>query len=272
MVLFTIFTNFLFIFLFGCAGCSSLRLGFLLVKREGATLRCSAQASLVAELGLWGTGSIVVARGVSCSMACGIFPDQELKLCLLHWQEDALPLSCQGKPRTLFSWIHFTIAIRNRSLISLSPCLRLRGLLSDLLREPYLLNRLSFLSHIFGLLFSTFITTSSFLWANKHRTGLNWWRGGEGMLTERNESVSDKGLFWVQWRRTHVPNAGGLGLIPGWGTRSHIPQLNVRMSLVKLLATTKTQRSQINIFLKVYQVRKGCSYDIIFGTRLASLP
>ena len=29
----------------------------------------------------------------------------------------------------------------------------------------------------------------------------------------------------VQWLRLHTPNAGGLGLIPGQGTRSHMPQL-----------------------------------------------
>ena len=27
----------------------------------------------------------------------------------------------------------------------------------------------------------------------------------------------------VQWVRLHAPNAGGLGLIPGWGTRSRMP-------------------------------------------------
>ena len=26
----------------------------------------------------------------------------------------------------------------------------------------------------------------------------------------------------VQWLRLHAPNAGGLGLIPGQGTRSHM--------------------------------------------------
>ena len=85
-----------------------------------------------------------------------------------------------GKPRTLFSWTHFIIAIRNQSLISLSPCLRLTGLLSGLLGAPYLLNRLSFFDYICGLVFSAFIITLSFLWANKHRTGLNWSSGGEG--------------------------------------------------------------------------------------------
>ena len=29
----------------------------------------------------------------------------------------------------------------------------------------------------------------------------------------------------VQWLRLHTPNAGGPGLIPGWGTSSHMPQL-----------------------------------------------
>ena len=29
----------------------------------------------------------------------------------------------------------------------------------------------------------------------------------------------------VQWLRLHIPNAGGLGSIPGQGTRSHEPQL-----------------------------------------------
>ena len=33
----------------------------------------------------------------------------------------------------------------------------------------------------------------------------------------------------VQWLRLQAPNAGGLGLIPGQGTRSHTPQLRVRM-------------------------------------------
>ena len=30
----------------------------------------------------------------------------------------------------------------------------------------------------------------------------------------------------VQWLRLHTPNAGGLGSIPGQGTRSHMPQLS----------------------------------------------
>ena len=33
----------------------------------------------------------------------------------------------------------------------------------------------------------------------------------------------------VQWLRLHTPNAGGTGLIPGQGTRSHMLQLRVHM-------------------------------------------
>ena len=36
--------------------------------------------------------------GFSCSVACKIFPDQGLNLCLLHWQADSYPLSHQGSP------------------------------------------------------------------------------------------------------------------------------------------------------------------------------
>ena len=47
-------------------------------------------------------GSVVVAHRLgrlSCSMANGIFPDQELNPCLLYWQVDSLPLSHQGSPK-----------------------------------------------------------------------------------------------------------------------------------------------------------------------------
>ena len=40
----------------------------------------------------------IVAYGLSCSEECGIFPDQRLNLCLLHWQADSLPLRHLGNP------------------------------------------------------------------------------------------------------------------------------------------------------------------------------
>ena len=46
----------------------------------------------------------------------------------------------------------------------------------------------------------------------------------------------------VPWLRLHAPNAGGLGLIPGQGTRSHMPQVRVCMSQLKSLnAATKVE-------------------------------
>ena len=37
--------------------------------------------------------------GLSCSMACGIIPDQGLNLCPLRWKVDSHPLDHQGSPR-----------------------------------------------------------------------------------------------------------------------------------------------------------------------------
>ena len=37
-----------------------------------------------------------MVHGLSCSVAGGIFPDQGLNLCLLHWQSDSLLLSHLG--------------------------------------------------------------------------------------------------------------------------------------------------------------------------------
>ena len=44
-------------------------------------------------------GSAIVAHGLSCSVACGIFPDQGSNPCPLHWQADSQPLRPQGSPR-----------------------------------------------------------------------------------------------------------------------------------------------------------------------------
>ena len=41
-------------------------------------------------------GSVVVAHGLSCPAACGIFPVQGSNPCLLHWQADSQPLRHQG--------------------------------------------------------------------------------------------------------------------------------------------------------------------------------
>ena len=61
------------------------------------------QVSVVAAPGVQSTGSVVVVLELSCSAACGIFPDQESNPCLLHWQADSSPLSHQGSPGFCFS-------------------------------------------------------------------------------------------------------------------------------------------------------------------------
>ena len=55
-----------------------------------------AWASVVAVPRLESTGSIVTACRPSCSMVCGIFPDQGSNSGLWYWQADSLPLSHQG--------------------------------------------------------------------------------------------------------------------------------------------------------------------------------
>ena len=69
-----------------CAGLSLLRP--LLLRSTGS--RCA--------------GSVVVAHGPSCSVACGIFPDQGSNACPLHWQADSQPLRQQGSPALSFSF------------------------------------------------------------------------------------------------------------------------------------------------------------------------
>ena len=104
-----IFLNFYFIYLFLaapslCCFCT----GFLWLHEAAATPRCGgfccraqalgAQAPVVAAHGLQSVGS-VAAHGLSCSAPCGIFLDQGLNLCPLHWRADSYPLRHQGNLR-----------------------------------------------------------------------------------------------------------------------------------------------------------------------------
>ena len=43
-------------------------------------------------------GSVVVVHRPSCSVSCGIFPDQGSNPCPLHWQADSQPPCHQGSP------------------------------------------------------------------------------------------------------------------------------------------------------------------------------
>ena len=75
----------------GCSGFGTRALG-----REGSP-SCGTRAQQLSA-GPWSTSSVVTARGLRCSMACGIFLDQESNLHVLHWQVDSLPLNNQGRP------------------------------------------------------------------------------------------------------------------------------------------------------------------------------
>ena len=48
-----------------------------------------AVASLVEHGFQSAWASVVAADGLSCPVTCGIFPDQGLNLCPLHWQADS---------------------------------------------------------------------------------------------------------------------------------------------------------------------------------------
>ena len=98
---------FIYLFIYGCVGSSFLCEGFLQLQQVGATPSRCAGLSLLRPLLLQSTGSrrsgsVVVAHGPSCSVACGIFPDQGSNPCPLHWQADSQPLRHQGSPRYLF--------------------------------------------------------------------------------------------------------------------------------------------------------------------------
>ena len=58
--------------------------------------------SVVVARRLQSAGSVVLVNGLSCCKACGIFPDQGLNPCPLHWQADSSPLHHQGSPFDYF--------------------------------------------------------------------------------------------------------------------------------------------------------------------------
>ena len=68
-------------------------------QRAGLSL---SQPLLLRSTGSRHAGSVVVAHGLSCSTACGIFPDHGSNPCPLHWQADSQPLRHQGSPSFCF--------------------------------------------------------------------------------------------------------------------------------------------------------------------------
>ena len=56
---------------------------------EWGQLFIAVRGLLIVVCGLQSAGSVVVVYGLSCSAACGIFPDQSSSPCSLHWQADS---------------------------------------------------------------------------------------------------------------------------------------------------------------------------------------
>ena len=97
----------LFIYLRLCWVFVSVR-GLPLVAASGghSSSRCAglslSRPLLLRSTGSRRAGSVIVAHGPSCSVACGIFPDQGSNPSALHWQADSQPLHHQGSPPSIF--------------------------------------------------------------------------------------------------------------------------------------------------------------------------
>ena len=81
----------------------------LVAASGGVTPFCGSWASHCGGLPCYGVqapgsrasvavGSLVVSQGLNCSATCGIFPDQGLNPCPLHWQEDFCSLHHRKVP------------------------------------------------------------------------------------------------------------------------------------------------------------------------------
>ena len=96
------FFFFFYIYFWLCWVFVSVR-GLSLVVASGghSSSRCTdlslSRPLLLRSTGSRHAGSVVMAHGPSCSAACGIFPDQGLNPCPLHWQADSQTLRHQGR-------------------------------------------------------------------------------------------------------------------------------------------------------------------------------
>ena len=95
--------NYLFIYVWLCWVFVTLHGLFSSRCKQGLPSSCGARASHCGGFSLQSTGSrhpdsAVVVHRLSCSKACGIFPDQGSNPSPLHWQADSQPLDHQGSP------------------------------------------------------------------------------------------------------------------------------------------------------------------------------
>ena len=123
---------YLFIYLWLCWVFVSVR-GLSLVAASGghSSARCAglslSRPLLLRSTGSRRAGSVIVAHGPSCSVACGIFPHQGSNPCPLHWQTDSQPLRHQGSPPAWFFtpcwWFFFLPGCLKHSLSFKFKCL-----------------------------------------------------------------------------------------------------------------------------------------------------
>ena len=112
------FLIYLFIYFWLCWVFVSVR-GLSLVAASGdhSSSRCAglslSRPLLLRSTGSSRAGSAVVAHGPSCSLACGIFPDQGSNPCALHWQADSQPLRHQGSPALDLKELYLVECCRN---------------------------------------------------------------------------------------------------------------------------------------------------------------
>ena len=85
---------------------AACRLSLVAASGGYSSLQCTGFSLrwplLLRSTGSRRAGSVIVAHGLSRSTACGIFPDQGLNPCPLHWQADSQPLHHQGSPVYLY--------------------------------------------------------------------------------------------------------------------------------------------------------------------------
>ena len=84
------------------------------------------------------------------------------------------------------------------------------------------------------------IVTHLLEWPNpehwQHQMPVRMWsyRNSHLLLVRMKNGAAGASLV-AQWLRLRAPIAGGRGLIPSWGTRSHMTQLRVCMPQLKIL-------------------------------------
>ena len=89
----------MYLFIYGWAGSSWLRVGFFLVVVSGGYSLRWVGATCYGTWALERVGSVVVTHGLSYSVPCGLFPEQGSNPCSLHCQEDSQPLDHWGSPK-----------------------------------------------------------------------------------------------------------------------------------------------------------------------------